>query len=200
MTDRLISAAEERLALARARVEHSAFAEMGAANQELLSAEREVARAHGRQYAVELTLDLAWDAGAPMPFLISNGHQAAVIFYLTSSDQSEAVGVIVFDRAYDVQFGGVNDEAIEGHPLFGAGLDLYAAHEVLNSEWITEAERRNSVHRCHKGGWHERMKHYVLCFHDETLECIASDLRTERHLSGFGDTVRLMSTRLLHSE
>ena len=90
MTDRLISAAEERLALARARVEHSAFAEMGAANQELLSAEREVARAHGRQYAVQLTLDLAWDAGAPMPFLISDGHQAAVIFYLMSSDQSEA--------------------------------------------------------------------------------------------------------------
>jgi hypothetical protein len=173
---------------------------MGAANQELLSAEREVARAHGRQYAVELTLDLAWDAGAPMPFLISDGHQAAVIFYLTSSDQSEAVGVIVFDRVHDVQFGGVNDEAIEGHPLLGAGLDLYGAHEVLNSEWITEAERRNSVHPCHKGGWHERMKHYVLCFHDETLECIAPDLGTERHLSGFGDTVQLMSTRLLHSE
>jgi hypothetical protein len=200
MTDKLISAAEERLALARARVKHSAFAEMGAANQELLSAEREVARARGRQYAVALTLDLAWDAGAPMPFLISNGRQAAVIFYLTSSDQSEAVGVIVFDRAYDVQFGGVNDEAIGGHPLFGAGLDLYAAHEVLNSEWITEAERRNSAHPCHNGGWHERMKHYVLCFHDETLECIASGHRTERHLSGFGDTVRLMSTRLLDCE
>jgi hypothetical protein len=48
------------------------------------------------------------------------------------------VGVIVFDGVYEVQFGGVNDEAIEGHPLFGAGLDLYAAHAVLNSEWITE--------------------------------------------------------------
>ena len=31
-----------------------------------------------RRYAVELTLDLVWTTGAPMPFLISNGYQAAV--------------------------------------------------------------------------------------------------------------------------
>jgi len=221
MNDRLISAAEERLALARARKKEALsrqrhrdaaqwdWAELVAADQELLAAEREVARVHGRQYALELTLDLAWDPGAPMPFLISNGHQAAVIFYLLSSDQPEptgaedmddAVGAIVFDGVHDVQFGGLNDEAIEGHPLFGAGPVPYAAHEVLNSAWITEAERRNSVHRFHKSGWHERKKHYVLRFHDETLECIAADLRTERHPSGFGDAVRSVSTRLLHGE
>jgi hypothetical protein len=132
-----------------------------------------------------------------MPFLISNGHQAAVIIYLLSSDEpestgaedlDEAVGVIVFDGVHDVQFGGVNDEAIEGHPLFGAGLVRYAAHEVLNSTPPIRA------------GWHERKKHYVLCFHDETLECIAADIRTERHPSGLADAVRSVSTRLLHSE
>jgi hypothetical protein len=44
------------------------------------------------------------------------------------------------------------------------------------------------------------MKHYVLCFHDETLECIATGLRTERQPGGFSDVVRLVSTRLLLDE
>jgi hypothetical protein len=41
------------------------------------------------------------------------------------------------------------------------------------------------------------MKHFVLCFHDETLECIASQLRTERHLGSFEDAVVSVSRRLL---
>ncbi|GAA5122463.1 hypothetical protein [Haloechinothrix salitolerans] len=91
--------------------------------------------------------------------------------------------------------GGLNDEAIEGHPLWRKGLAPYTAHEVINSAWIAESERRNSVHPYHRGGWHERMKHYLLCFHDETLECLASGLRTERFLGSYHDALRAVVER-----
>lgn len=93
-----------------------------------------------------------------MPYLISNARQTAVKSYRAENE----VGVILFDGVYDVKFGGLNDEALEGHPLYGVGLSPYAAHEVINSDWIAESERRNSVHDYHRGGWQQRMKHYVL--------------------------------------
>ena len=172
-------------------------------SDELLTAERETARTAGRQYAVEIDLGIQWDIGAPLPFLISNGRRAAVLFHLLTSpdtedtEDTEDTGVVVFDGARDVWFGGLNDEALKGHPLYGAGLNFYAAHEVIDSEWITESERRNSVHEFHRPGWHQRMKHYVLCFHDDTLECLAAGFRTERHAGDFADAVRAVSARLL---
>lgn len=38
-----------------------------------LRRERQRAAARGEQYAVELDLDVVWDVGAPLPFLISDG-------------------------------------------------------------------------------------------------------------------------------
>ncbi|WP_157777665.1 hypothetical protein [Nocardia terpenica] len=162
---------------------------------EILDAERKLARVSGQQYAVVLDLDIVWDAGAPMPFVVGDGGRAAVVFYLQTVD-SGWVGVIEFDGVYEIRFGGLNDEAIEGHPLAGNGLVAYAAHEVINSQWIAEAERRNSVHPRHVGGWHTRMKHYVLCFHDETLECLASGLRTRRMNCGYRDAIHAVTTSL----
>src|SRR2546423_1486653 len=72
--------------------------------------------------------------------------------------------------------------AIQGHPLHGKGLRTYAAHQVVNSHWIAEAERVNSVHPQHRGGWHERLNHYVFCFHDEMFECLAEGFTTARYL------------------
>jgi hypothetical protein len=53
---------------------------------------------------------------------------------------------------------------------------------VVNSEWITAQERINSVHRRHRGGWHERLTHYVFSFHDETFECLAEGYTAQRYV------------------
>jgi hypothetical protein len=210
-----VAAAEARLARARAREQATGYDAHAAlaAYAEVIAAERDVAAAKGEEHAVELRLDIEWDTGAPLPLLISNARGTAVIFYLASvdpkwdgtyvtvvdsaSDATEQLGVIEFEGMYDVRFGGLNDEAIAGHPLSGRGLAPYAAHEVINSTWIAEAEQRNSVHPHHVGGWHERMKHFVLCFHDETLECLASSLRTSRVVSSYGDAVRSVAASLI---
>jgi hypothetical protein len=67
--------------------------------------------------------------------------------------------------------------------LTGKGLRTYAAHRVINSRWIDAEEQINSVHPSHRGGWRDRLNHYVFCFHDETLECLAASFTTERYLS-----------------
>lgn len=180
---------------------------------EVLAAERELARAHGGEYAIELDPPLRWDNGAPLPHLLANGHDAYLMFYLPDRDPgwdgtsvqirypasggAAPLGVVKLSRVHSVKLGGPNDEALDGHPLTGQGLRLYGAHRVLNSQWIAEEERINSVHPQHRGGWHERLNHYVLCFHDETFECIAHDLTVERHLASPRALLHDLADRLL---
>lgn len=51
-----------------------------------------------------------------------------------------------------------------------------------DSRWIAEAERVNLVHPQHRGGWHDRLNHYVFCFHDETFECLAEGFTAARYV------------------
>ena len=175
----------------------SGWAELDAAERQVLAAERELAHAAGDEYAVELNIGLAWDIGAPLPHLVANGHRTYVLFYLADLDTSwdgistrivhpgapcaVPLGVVEFHHVHSVKLGGPNDEAIDGHPLSGKGLRPYAAHQVINSVWIAAQEQINSVHPNHRGGWHDRLNHYVFCFHDETLECLAEGFTAEQH-------------------
>ncbi|MFF3691534.1 hypothetical protein [Streptomyces sp. NPDC002187] len=175
-------------------------------------ATRKAARARGEEYATVLP-DIGWDVGAPMPHVFSSGRQAFVLFYLAQPSPDwdgtwvrvvdpadpapAALGLIEFVGPHSVKFGGPNDEVLHGHPLSERGLEAYRAHEVHNSRWITEAERINSVHSNHQGGWHQRMHHYVLTFHDETLECLAADLRLARLTCAFPEAVAQIAARLV---
>src|SRR5438045_758107 len=165
--------AVRRLTEAQARVRELSSAIQGArgfgdwdglraAHWEVLAAEREVARIAGDQYAVELNFALPWSTGAPLPHLLANGHRTYLLFYLANpdpgwdgtqvrvvdpaADEPEPLGVVEFHRVHSVKLGGPNDEAIQGHQLHGKGLRTYAAHQRINSRWIAEAERVNSVH------------------------------------------------------
>jgi hypothetical protein len=216
--------ARQRLEEARARADGLAAAiqaargfgdwdGLRAAHREVLAAEREVARIAGDEYAVELDFELAWSTGAPLPHLLANGDRAYVLFYLANPDpdwdgtwvrivdpattEPEPLGVVEFHHVHSVKLGGPNDEAIEGHPLHGKGLRTYAAHQVVNSRWITEAERVNSVHPHHRSGWHDRLNHYVFCFHDETFECLAEGFTTERYVGSPRAVFSELVSRLL---
>ena len=83
----------------------------------------------------------------------------------------------------ELRFGGPNDEAINGHPLYGRGLDGYRAHEVLNSAWIEDAIKVNSVHPNHSDAPFRELHHYALLFHDEMLEALARGI-TARLVTG----------------
>lgn len=177
-----------------------------------LREERRRARETGQEYADVLDLGVELDAGAPLPHVLADGHSVFVVFYLRASSRvhdgttvavadphgtDEAVGLIEFTGVHSVSFGGPNDEALHGHPLHGHGLRPYAVHEVHGSRWITEAERINSVHPCHRPGWHDTLRHFLITFHDETLECLAQDLRTEIHHQGLAHVISATTSRML---
>jgi hypothetical protein len=80
---------------------------------------------------------------------------------------------VEFKRVTSIKIGSPNHEVLRGHSLWGSGLEFYSAHEVENSPWIAEltevGRARERFDESQRGGH----RHYVLTFHDETLECIA---------------------------
>jgi hypothetical protein len=174
--------------------------------------ERYRARQAGHEYADELDLGIVPDPGAPMPHILANGDTVFVLFYLrpaVSGDGDTAIGtgrhssehrpiaLVEFIGVHAVLFGGPNDEALSGHRLYGRGLEYYAIHEIRSSSWITEAQGVNSVHPHHQDGWHEWLRHFVITFHDETLECLARDVRTEVSAYSFPEAIRATANRML---
>jgi hypothetical protein len=165
-----------------------------AAYERVLAAERGLASARGEPYAQTLDLGFQWDTGAPLPHLLSNGRRALVVFYLSKPDPAwdgtyatvvdpasgrpESLGVVDFVGVSSVRMGAPNDEALNGHPLYGRGLRVYSAHEVQNSLWLDEHIRVNSVHARHSEETWRQQHHYLLAFHDEMVECLARQLDT----------------------
>ncbi len=128
-----------------------------------------------------LDLGLKWDAGAPMPMLIAGARRAVVLCYESlATGEEEHVIEISFEGCSNVQMGHPNDEVLHGHPLWGRGLSLYEAHVVHNSPWLEEHRRINSVHDYHSDATWERLHHYLLAFHDEVVEALASDISARR--------------------
>ena len=157
-----------------------------AKRQRQLGLERSTAAELGLPYAERVDLGVRWDAGAPMPVLLS-GLRTFVAFYLSVNDPlfdgtnprvrdphaDHGIGVVEFKRVTSVKIGSPNDEVLRGHPLWGSGLEPYSAHEVKNSLWIAELMEVNRAHeRFDESQWSGR-RHFIFTFHDETLECVA---------------------------
>jgi len=87
--------------------------------------------------------------------------------------------VLTFGSPYAHFFGPPNEEAIAGHPLSKYGLYPFSSFEVLNSDWIKELCRRNSVHRNHTDEMFGEYRHFIFTFHDSTVEVIAVDYSVE---------------------
>lgn len=155
-----------------------------AAYEQLLNAERRLAAAEGRPYAALCDCPISWDVGAPLPTLLQSDQSADLFFLLPDDD--ERVGHVRFERLLSSLFGAPNDETFEGHPLHGSGFEPYRAMRVVNSPWIAQLERMNSVHHFHDPVAYAAMKHFIFPFHDTTFECVARSFSTstvDRHLA-----------------
>jgi hypothetical protein len=151
--------------------------------QRQLSLERSTAAELGLPYAERVDLGVTWDAGTPAPVLLS-GLRTFVAFYLRGRDLRFAgasrdrpadrdIGIVEFKRMTSVKIGSPNDEVLRGHPLWGGGLEFYSAHEVNNSAWITGLMEMDRVHEHFDEGQWTGRRHFMLTFHDETVECVA---------------------------
>ena len=175
-------------------------AAFSAALDEQLAAERRLAAARGEEYAVPFELGVRWSGGAPLPHLLSSGHRAFVAFYLDvpdpdwdgtytrivdpTDDRIESLALAEFKGVVAVKMGPPNDEVLHGHPLYGRGLDFYGAYVVENSRWLAEVIEINRVHERSDPRTWEGRRHFLLVFHDETVEAISRDIEVQTmHMS-----------------
>jgi len=134
------------------------------------------------------------DVGAPLPSLLADDYRLT-LFYLIAEKlehwdgksvrsigrptEGEQVAIVRFNFPLAHSFGPPNDEAISGHPYYGLGLLPYAAFEVHGSEWLDELKNRNRVHPYHRDELFQDLRHFILVFHDSTLEVVAESFVSE---------------------
>ena len=151
--------------------------------------QRNLSLAKNQETAVLLDYPYPWDAGAPLPHVVSDGGMVFLIYYIDENSSAwkaqtheiidldtghrGITALVEFKHCYNYKFGGVNEEVIHGHPLYEHGLEPYGVHEIINSKWIIEQEKINSVHGNYNHLSWEAYKHFIFTFHDELFECIA---------------------------
>ena len=152
-----------------------------------------------------------WDPGAPMPQVFSNGHKIFLIYLINEPDQnwdwtytnlidnsSEMIYPLALAEfnGHTFRFGIANDEVFDGLPLWNKGLEYYEAHIIENSTWITEIKNINKVHPdFNEESWNHK-KHFMLLFHDEILEVIATEFKIETSKTTFGKLASEVARRM----
>jgi hypothetical protein len=118
------------------------------------------------------------NTGAPEPAIHVMGN-SLLLAYLASeqewSGECEEFAVVEFTGVLQHIFGYPNDEALGGHPLYSKGLDHYAFNEILDSPYLEELGARNALAFPGTETQFKEFHHWVVTFHDETLEVIGSE-------------------------
>ena len=111
--------------------------------------------------------------------LVEDGWDGKTVRVVGPSSDGEPSIIITFHGVTAHYFGAPNDEAIHGHPLYGAGLRPYSYFEVRDSSWRAELEKMNRVHPHHKKEHFSDIRHFIFTFHDTTLEVLARSYSSE---------------------
>jgi len=122
----------------------------------------------------------AMDAGAPMPCVYSNESNLFVSYIVSTPthEDDEEFAIVKFEGVLQFTFGYPNDEAFGAHPLYNLGLKFHSFNVVNNSPYLKELDKRNSsIFPDSKGAYCARFKHWVVPFHDETLEVVGSSVK-----------------------
>lgn len=181
--------------------------------EELLDLQRRRARAGAEQYAEPLDFPVQWNCGSPMPHLLVDDHIALLAFVLSEPDPGwngsrstaknpwsehvEPLALVEFEHSVSAKLGAPNDEVFGGHPLSGKGLEPYSAQRVVNSLWLRELQRINSVHhRYNPTRWYG-LNHYIFWFNDSTFECVAKSFKVETYRESMKTLLGRMVERLI---
>jgi hypothetical protein len=186
-----------------------------AAGEAVLEAERALSLAKGEEVAVACEWAYLWDPNDPEPHVLSSGLRIYLIYKVNEWERSEigpysssestagdepVIALVEFIYCYACQFSNINEEVLTGHPLRGKGLGLYGAHEVVHSQWLTEVQRINMVHKRYNPQRWERLKHYLLVFHDNIFECLADGYKVEVLRDSLEHVTELAKKRLFERE
>ncbi len=151
-----------------------------AAYDAVSAAQRNLAAAQGLDYAVPLEVGWLPEAAVSNPVLFQTDYDAFLTFNAVQTSvegrrHKAGTAVAEIRRCSITQFGYPNDEALPGHPLYSRGLSAYGIFEVRNSLWVRQITERNRV--SFPNAPDSKKKHYIICFHDSSFECIADALK-----------------------
>ena len=163
------------------------------------------------EFAKVLEWTPEWDIGAPLPQVFSNGQKTFLVYLIKESNsKSDGTYVTMIDNTSETKyslalvefsghtfrFGIANDEVFSGLPLWNKGLKSYSAHIVENSTWINELKNINKVHpQYNEDKWNYK-KHFILLFHDEIFEVIATEYKIETFKTTFGQLATEVARRM----
>jgi hypothetical protein len=184
---------EAQIRLQAARRGNAPLKEHIAAGEAVLEAERALSLAKGEEVAVACDWAYLWDPNDPSPHVLSSALRTYLIYNVNEWKLSEVspysssentiaepvIALVEFTHCDASRFSNINEEVLTGHPLWGKGLDLYGAHEVIHSQWLAEVQRINMVHKHYNPQQWERLKHYLLIFRDNIFECLADGYKIE---------------------
>ena len=161
--------------------------------------------------ALELTDIPQASIGAPCTIVLSDELNLYVTYFLENTpeefdgtqvrvmgmdSENEPLAIVKFNFFHAFQFGPPNDEAFSGHPLSHKGLEPHGAFQILGSNWLASFEKMNSVHPLHKKEHFDRFKHFILSFHDTTLEVIAESFEIETLTGSLPEAIVRISSEL----
>src|SRR5262249_45963865 len=113
--------------------------------------------------------------GAPLPLILATEGTFSLCYYLEGEEDRFAV--IEFKSVLAHCFGGPNDEALNGHPLYERGLLAYGVFAVFGSAWLRAQGGVNRVHPSHSPAMFAAYRHFIFTFHETPLELLAHDLQ-----------------------
>jgi hypothetical protein len=130
------------------------------------------------QRAEVLTIEgLRWSAGAPQPIVFRSERRTLLAFFAADDERGDDEVVSAeFENCAAITCGFPNDEVLHGHALWGRGLEFYRLHEVKESDWLDELRAVEAVHDQAPTMPFSQARHFVLTFHDSTVEAVADDL------------------------
>jgi hypothetical protein len=108
----------------------------------------------------------------------------------------EPWALVEFQSCYVAKLGGPNDEVLNGHPLYGNGLEPYSAQRVVNSRWLAELESINQVHLLYSASMWRDCTHFIFWFHDSVFDCVAESFTVEVHRTSIRDLLDKVVERL----
>lgn len=156
---------------------------------------RHAARVTERATVIDVP-GLEWSAGAPEPRVVMSELFVGIAFYASDARPGEEVATAAFVRCTSFRMGFPNDEALHGHRLWGRGLESYRAHEVSDSAWLAELRAVEAAHPQAPAVPFAGARHFVLTFHDSTVEAIAEAIEVGPSYRTMGEAIEALVTKL----
>ncbi len=134
------------------------------------------------EHVVSVDLPIMWEPNAPEARLTANDEgEARLRLRPHPDDHDRRLVALVWSGCRATRMDMLNDEAIDGHHLYEAGLrDVLWLGEVRESALIAELERLHRAPPRRRAGRCAELRHWVAPLKECIVEVIASSFRVER--------------------